>query len=130
MAFWRAVRGALAQAHPMSSQNGCLLELQRGLAAAPGQLDAIKALRERSGAPIGEVKAALTEAAWDPGVRHVVVIDNPAGHSARVLQYCRCQQERLSAAIQVPVNSFGCVRLQVRIASYATFGGTVTGVQQ
>ena len=39
----------------------------RAFAAAAGQLDAIKALRERSGAPISEVKAALTEASWDAG---------------------------------------------------------------
>jgi hypothetical protein len=40
----------------------------RGLATAPpapAQLAAIKALRESSGAPMSDVKAALVEAGWD-----------------------------------------------------------------
>lgn len=38
------------------------------LAAAPsGQMQAIKSLRELSGAPISDVKAALVEVEWDSG---------------------------------------------------------------
>lgn len=42
----------------------------RALAATAGgdRLAAIKALREASGAPVTDVKAALTEAGWDQGV--------------------------------------------------------------
>ena len=40
----------------------------RAFAAATGQMTAIKALRERTSAPISDVKAALVEAAWDEGV--------------------------------------------------------------
>ena len=41
----------------------------RAFAAAAGgdRLAAIKALREASGAPVTDVKAALTEAGWDQG---------------------------------------------------------------
>lgn len=41
----------------------------RVFAAAAGgdRLAAIKALREASGAPVTDVKAALTEAGWDQG---------------------------------------------------------------
>ena len=45
---------------------GSLL-FNRQFAAASNQLAAIKELREKSGAPIAEVKSALTEAGWDLG---------------------------------------------------------------
>ncbi len=38
-----------------------------GYAAVAGNLQLIKALREKSGAPMAEVKAALEEASWDEG---------------------------------------------------------------
>lgn len=40
----------------------------RGYAAAASNLQSIKALREKSGAPMSEVKAALEEASWDEGI--------------------------------------------------------------
>lgn len=40
----------------------------RGYAAAASNLQSIKALREKSGAPMSEVKAALEEASWDEGM--------------------------------------------------------------
>jgi hypothetical protein len=44
------------------------LQTLRAFAAAPsGQMTLIKDLRERSGAPISEVKAALQLADWDMG---------------------------------------------------------------
>lgn len=42
-------------------------ECLRGYAGASSSLAAIKELRERSGAPIVDVKSALEEAAWDLG---------------------------------------------------------------
>ena len=46
------------------------LQVIRGLAAASSKVDqlvAVKALRERSGAPISDVKGALQECSWDAG---------------------------------------------------------------
>ncbi len=49
--------------------NLCHYQLQlRALAAASGQLDAIKSLRESTSAPITDVKKALVEASWNVGV--------------------------------------------------------------
>ena len=39
------------------------------MASKSDQLAAVKALREQSGAPISDVKAALVEADWKPGDR-------------------------------------------------------------
>ena len=39
----------------------------RGYAAAAGSMSLVKDLREKSGAPISDVKSALVEANWDPG---------------------------------------------------------------
>ena len=39
----------------------------RGYVAAAGSLALVKDLREKSGAPISDVKSALVEADWDPG---------------------------------------------------------------
>jgi hypothetical protein len=39
----------------------------RGLASASSQMASIKFLRERTSAPISDVKAALMEAKWDQG---------------------------------------------------------------
>lgn len=36
-------------------------------AAAAGSMALVKDLREKSGAPISDVKSALVEANWDPG---------------------------------------------------------------
>ncbi len=41
----------------------------RWIASKSDQLAAVKALREQSGAPISDVKAALVEADWKPGDR-------------------------------------------------------------
>ena len=49
--------------------NICQNHLQlRALAAASGQLDAIKSLRESTSAPITDVKKALVEASWNVGM--------------------------------------------------------------
>ena len=40
----------------------------RTFAAASGQLDAIKSLRESTSAPITDVKKALVDASWDVGM--------------------------------------------------------------
>lgn len=40
----------------------------RGLVVASSQMTAIKSLRERTNAPISDVKSALVEADWDLGV--------------------------------------------------------------
>ncbi len=39
----------------------------RNYAAAAGFMALVKDLREKSGAPISDVKSALVEANWDPG---------------------------------------------------------------
>ena len=39
----------------------------RNYAAAAASMSLIKDLREKSGAPISDVKSALVEANWDPG---------------------------------------------------------------
>ena len=39
----------------------------RGYAAAATSMSLVKDLREKSGAPISDVKSALVEANWDPG---------------------------------------------------------------
>ena len=45
----------------------------RWIASKSDQLAAIKALREQSGAPISDVKAALVEADWRAGVpTHII----------------------------------------------------------
>ena len=41
----------------------------RAFAAASAQLTSIKALRERTSAPISDVKSALVEASWNEGGR-------------------------------------------------------------
>lgn len=57
-----ALRHTAADSHVHRSM------VQRGLAtASTSHMESIKSLRERSGAPIGEVKAALVEADWEPG---------------------------------------------------------------
>ena len=53
--------------HYLRSQDACVDASRAMATAASGQMQAIKSLRERSGAPITEVKAALTEADWEPG---------------------------------------------------------------
>ena len=45
----------------------------RGLAVASSQMTAIKSLRERTNAPISDVKSALIEADWDLGVASIDV---------------------------------------------------------
>lgn len=56
-----ALRHTAADSHVHRSM------VQRGLAtASTSHMESIKSLRERSGAPIGEVKAALVEADWEP----------------------------------------------------------------
>lgn len=47
----------------------------RRYAAAAGSMALVKDLREKSGAPISDVKSALVEANWDPG-------ENKALHSS------------------------------------------------
>jgi len=49
------------------SGSGPDLRCERWFAAGAGGMAAIRELRERSGAPITDVKAALEEAAWDLG---------------------------------------------------------------
>lgn len=39
----------------------------RAYAAAAASMSLVKDLREKSGAPISDVKSALVEANWDPG---------------------------------------------------------------
>ena len=59
-----------------SSPDRLLVGLQQGRCLASGgaaSLVAIKDLRERSGSPISEVKAALVEAGWDFGVQNFVI---------------------------------------------------------
>lgn len=68
MALLQALRQAARQqvARPSATLGG--LQQLRWLAAAPGnQLQLIKELRERTGAPMTDVKAALQAAGWDLG---------------------------------------------------------------
>lgn len=63
----RLLRGVLCS----SQRSVQLLEIAavdvRGFASASSQKVSIKALRERTNAPISDVKAALMEADWDQG---------------------------------------------------------------
>lgn len=43
----------------------------RTYAVAAGSMALVKDLREKSGAPISDVKSALVEANWDPGTNSV-----------------------------------------------------------
>lgn len=72
MALLQALRtGLRLQAAPglQLPHAGACFQLLRGFAAAPNQMALIKELRERTGAPITDVKAALTAAEWDLGAR-------------------------------------------------------------
>ena len=58
----------------LSKQSGlnassATLHALRSYAAAAGSMALVKDLREKSGAPISDVKTALVEANWDPGMR-------------------------------------------------------------
>lgn len=53
---------ALWKQNSVAAQSGI-----RNLAAVPQKLELVKDLRERSGAPISDVKAALDEAKYDVG---------------------------------------------------------------
>lgn len=44
------------------------MQALRSYAVAAGSMALVKDLREKSGAPISDVKSALVEANWDPGV--------------------------------------------------------------
>ncbi len=52
---------------PISLLDAAAALQSRAFAAASIQLTAIKALRERTSAPISDVKSALVEASWDEG---------------------------------------------------------------
>ena len=71
MALLQALRtGLRLQAAPglqLPHASGACFQLLRGFAAAPNQMALIKELRERTGAPITDVKAALKAAEWDLG---------------------------------------------------------------
>jgi len=58
----------LRRTQPLSACSGQIQLQLRAFAAASGQLDAIKSLREITSAPITDVKKALVEASWDVGV--------------------------------------------------------------
>ena len=64
----------------LSRQHHCSLsQLQaavRTYAVAAGSMALVKDLRDKSGAPISDVKSALVEANWDPGKQ-------PAKHTTR-----------------------------------------------
>ena len=49
------------------SANSVSIQALRTYAAASGSMALVKDLREKSGAPIQDVKSALVEANWDPG---------------------------------------------------------------
>ena len=49
------------------SQSQLVSSNVRNYAAAAGSMALVKDLREKSGAPISDVKSALVEANWDPG---------------------------------------------------------------
>lgn len=49
------------------SANSVSIQALRTYAAAAGSMALVKDLREKSGAPIQDVKSALVEANWDPG---------------------------------------------------------------
>lgn len=67
MALLQALRQACVRQQLAAPHVGGLQQL-RWLAAAPGnQLQLIKELRERTGAPMTDVKAALQAAGWDLG---------------------------------------------------------------
>ena len=59
--------------HLQRSQELCSLGFYqaRAFAAASAQLTAIRTLRERTSAPISDVKSALVETAWDEGAATV-----------------------------------------------------------
>ena len=68
----QALLGSLRNAESLAprSLGSAAAALQfRACAAASGQLNAIKALRERTSAPILDVKSALVEASWNEGGR-------------------------------------------------------------
>lgn len=48
--------------------NSVTVHALRSYAAAAGSMALVKDLREKSGAPISDVKSALVEANWDPGM--------------------------------------------------------------
>ena len=58
----------LRHTQPLSICCGQFQLQLRAFAAASGQLDAIKSLRESTSAPITDVKKALVEASWNVGV--------------------------------------------------------------
>ena len=66
MALLQALRQSLRSqaAHGVPAP---VLQQLRGFAAAPNKLGLIKELREMTGAPVTEVKAALAASDWDLG---------------------------------------------------------------
>lgn len=87
-----ALLQALSQAARQSQHVGSLQQL-RCFAAAPSQLQLIKELRERTGAPMSDVKTALQAAGWDLGEACAGLMgcfDERKAH----LHRCRCQLGR------------------------------------
>ena len=80
--------------HLQRSQELCSIGLPqlRAFAAATAQLTAIRTLRERTSAPISDVKSALVETAWDEGAAAIASSVRSscvhAGIVERLPQYC------------------------------------------
>jgi hypothetical protein len=65
--MYRLTRKLLSKAQFQSAFTDVADAHGRGLAVASSQMSAIKSLRERTNAPISDVKSALVEAEWDLG---------------------------------------------------------------
>ncbi len=65
--MYRLTRGLLSKAQLQNVFIDGVDVHHRGLAVASSQMAAIKSLRERTNAPISDVKSALMEAEWDLG---------------------------------------------------------------
>ena len=78
----------------------------RSYAVAAGSMALVKDLREKSGAPISDVKSALVEANWDPG-------DITPLHSGNAGATLWCQQSFNFVYI------LGCGKCRVSISKFA-----------
>ena len=71
MALVQALRSACRQQQLQGAAASSLRHVRDLSAAAPNHLALIKELREMTGAPVTEVKAALQQSGWDVGARRV-----------------------------------------------------------
>lgn len=75
-----------------------LTQQLRGYAAPSNQLQLIKELRERTGAPMTDVKTALQAANWDLGTQNVAMRES-ATRQNRLPTSCHCRRQLLPAAL-------------------------------